>query len=144
MSEFGKLSEEEVERRRLASVESMRRRDREDFDKWYQAECDRMYWARGQCCAGCDHWQSDMARTGRCQAGGIVSGHDVMMSITGGGFSSYTPPPGYPYRPDDHWCSLFKDDFDWSTLDPEYLRSVGAMRNGELRDKPSHPPAQRR
>lgn len=62
-----------------------------------------------------------------------------MMSITGGGFSSYTPPPGYPYRAADHWCSLFKDDFDWSALEPEYLRSVGAMKHGEVRDKPRPP-----
>lgn len=136
---WSKLTAEEVERRRLASVEAMGRREREDFDKWYQAECDRMYWARGQCCAGCDHWYSDGGRTGQCQAGGILSGHDVMMSITGGGFSSYTPPPGYPYRAADHWCSLFKDDFDWSTLEPGYLRSVGAMKHGEVRDKPRPP-----
>ena len=136
---WSNFTPKEIERRRLASVDSMKARDREAFDKWYQEKCDRMYWAQGQCCAGCDHWQSDMGLTGRCRSGGILSGHDVMMSITGGGFSSYTPPPGYPYRDADHWCSLFKDDFDWSSLEPEYLRSVGALKHGELRDKPPPP-----
>lgn len=133
------LTSKEIERRRLASIEAMKRREREAFDIWYQARCDRMYWQKGQCCAGCDHWQSDMGETGQCQAAGILSGHDVMMSITGGGFSSYTPPPGYPYRSADHWCSLFKDDFDWSTLTTEYLRSVGAMNKGKLKNKPLPP-----
>ena len=136
---WSNITAEEVERRRLASVEVVKQRDREDFNKWYQERCDSLYWSRGQCCAGCDHWQSEMGNTGQCQAGGILSGHDVMMSITGGGFSSYTPSPGYPYSTADHWCSLFKDDFDWSTLEPEYLRSVGAMKHGELRNKPRAP-----
>ncbi len=136
---FSNLSTEEIERRRAASVLAMRQRERAEFDKWYQAECDRMYWSQGQCCAGCDHWQSSMGLTGECSAGGVLSGHDVMMSITGGGFSSYTPPSGYPFRPAGHWCSLFKDEFDWSSLEPEYLFSVGAMRGGDLRDKPSRP-----
>lgn len=71
---WSKLTAEEVERRRLASVEAMGRREREDFDRWYQAECDRMYWARGQCCAGCDHWYSDGGEQGNAKRAGCSLG----------------------------------------------------------------------
>lgn len=136
---WSELPASEIERRRLESVAELERRDREDFNKWYQEMCDIEYWKHGQCCAGCDHWHSDAGNTGQCQAGGILSGHDVMMSITGGGFSSYTPPPGYPYRSADHWCSLFKDDFDWSSLPWDYLKKIGAIEHGEIKRKPGPP-----
>lgn len=52
-------------------------------------------------------------------------------------FSSYIPEPGFPFtRMDDH-CGLFKDDFDWSTLDDDYLRKIGAMTGRGMREKPS-------
>lgn len=120
-----KYSPEEMERRRKEGIEIIRAKDAKAFSEWYQKKCDTIYMTNGPCCAGCDHWTSDKNLSGQCQAGGILSGRDVMASITGGGFSSYTPPPDYPYRAAYHHCSLFKDDFDWSTLDAEYLKDIG-------------------
>ena len=129
---------EEIERRRLASIEALRKIEREEFDRWYQEKCDQMYWASGKCCAGCDHWQSDMGNLGYCTAAGIVSGDQVMRSM-GITFCSYTPPPGLPMTEAEFYCGEFRDDFDWSTLDREYLAKIGAIRNGDLRKKPETP-----
>lgn len=126
---------EEIERRRLESVEALRKQEREEWDAWYQEECDRMYWTRGKCCAGCDHWSSEMAMTGNCLAAGIVSGEDVLMSI-GVTFATYMPPPGLPYCNAEFYCAKFEDKFDWSSLDAEYLNRIGATKFGELKNKP--------
>jgi hypothetical protein len=129
------LSPEEIERRRMASVEALRKQDRAEFERWYQEQCDRDYWTRGRCCAGCDHWQSDMGNSGQCTAAGIVSGEDVMRS-QGITFSSYAYPPGFPWTTGDKHCGLFKDEFDWSTLDRDYLERIGALDHGKLKPKP--------
>lgn len=135
MGDWNRFSPAEMERRRLASVEELRRRDRAEFDAWYHQQCDRLYWTLGQCCAGCDHWHSDGVKSGQCAAAGIVSGEDVIRSI-GVTFSSYTPPPGLPYSRADFHCGKFRDDFDWSTLDQDYLERIGAMKSGRLLPKP--------
>lgn len=129
------LPPEEIERRRLASVEAMRRRDREEFAARYQEHCDRTYWTRGQCCAGCDYWQSSGGDIGRCAGAGILSGADVMRSM-GVRWSSYTPEPGFPLTRADQHCGMFRDSFEWVTLDAEYLTRIGAMKGGKLRAKP--------
>jgi hypothetical protein len=126
----------EIERRRQLSIKAIKVREREAWLARYQAKCDREYWTRGQCCAGCDHWASDGGMTGTCDANGMVSGADVMRSI-GAMWSTYTPPPGFPYTASDFHCGKFKDDFDWSTLDASYLQQIGAMRDGQLRPKPT-------
>lgn len=138
MSRFTRFSADEIERRRIASVAGLKARDRSEFDRRYQEACDAEYWGHGQCCAGCDHWRSDMGLSGQCAAAGIVSGEDVMRSI-GAFWSSYTPPPGLPYTRHDFHCGKFSDTFDWSTLDTDYLTRIGAMREGSLRSKPTHP-----
>lgn len=122
---FTKMSPDEIERRRDASVSAMRAKERVEFEARYQEHCDRTYWQNGPCCAGCDHWQSDAGNLGYCTAAGIVSGDQVMRSM-GIQFCSYTPPPGHPLTKADFHCGLFKDDFDWSTLDAEYLKKIGA------------------
>ena len=121
---FTTLPPDEVERRRKQSVAALKQREREDFARWYQEKCDRDYWTRGPCCAGCDHWKSDMGNIGHCTAAGIVSGDQVMRSM-GISFCSYTPPPGFPLTQGDFHCGLFKDEFDWSSLPAEYLRKIG-------------------
>lgn len=136
-----KFSPAEMERRRKESVAALRARERADFDRWYQQRCDEMYWKRGKCCAGCDHWQSGMGNLGHCISAGIVSGDQVMRSM-GVSFCSYTPPPGFPLTEANFYCGMFKDDFDWSTLEPEYLAGIGAMRHGALKEKPTQPIAQ--
>lgn len=137
MREWSTFTAEEIERRRVVSVQAIKEREQADFNRKYQEHCDRLYWTRGQCCAGCDHWQSDMALTGRCAANGIVSGADVLHSM-GVTFSSYTPPPGFPFTGAEHHCGLFKDDFDWSKLGDAYLSRIGAMKDGKIKPKPAH------
>lgn len=137
MANWSKFTTDEIERRRQDSMRALERMDRDAFDAWYQERCDEMYWTRGQCCAGCDHWQSDQGRSGNCSAAGIVSGVDVLRSM-GVTFSSYMPPPGFPFTRDDFHCGLFRDDFDWSTLDDEYLTRIGAMKDGVMKPKPAH------
>ena len=134
---WSNLPPDEIERRRLASVATLKQREREEFDRWYQEQCDRDYWTRGQCCAGCDHWASDMGRIGECKAAGLVSGKEVMASL---GIVSYSAPlpPGFPMTRDDFHCGLFQDNFDWSSLPDRYLERIGAIRNGKLKPKPSH------
>ena len=135
MRGWDRFSPEELERRRIASIDALKQREREAWDREYQETCDRLYWSRGQCCAGCDHWASDGGMTGTCAAAGIVSGEDVLRSY-GITWSTRTPPPGLPYSQADFACGKFRDDFDWSTLDPDYLARIGAMRFGALKAKP--------
>jgi hypothetical protein len=138
VADWSNFTAEEIERRRLASVSALEALGREEFGRWYQEQCDRLYWTRGQCCAGCDHWRSDMGNTGRCAAAGIVSGADVLRS-TGVTWSSYIPPPGLPYSQAIFHCGKFRDEFDWSSLDREYLSWIGALRHGQLKPKPQTP-----
>lgn len=132
-----KFTRGEIERRRKASADELNRRDRADFDARYQEMCDRDYWALGQCCAGCDHWISDAALIGKCKAAGIIPGDDVMRSA-GILFSSLPVSPGFPHTKGHQHCGLFSDEFDWSSLDAEYLNRIGAMEGGTLRAKPKH------
>lgn len=135
---FTNLPPEEIERRRTASVEEMERRDRENFDAWYQEKCDEFYWRNGQCCAGCDFWTSDGGRSGECRAAGLVSGEQVLASV---GIVGWSGPlePGYPLTSSDHWCGLFRDDFDWAGLDSAYLERIGALESGQLKPLPTPP-----
>lgn len=141
MSNWSRFSNDEIERRRASSVDALRAQDREAFDLWYQEQCDRLYWQSGPCCAGCDHWRSDMGNLGECVASGIVSGDQVMASL-GILSCSYTLPPGFPLTRAEFRCGLFKDDFDWSTLDRDYLSRICAIRNGRLKSKPRTPTQQ--
>lgn len=128
---------EELERRRQLSLTAMQAREEEAWQARYQQICDREYWTFGQCCAGCDHWQSDAGLTGNCAAAGIVSGYEVLRSMDVS-FSSYIPKPGFPYTRAEFHCGKFSDAFEWSTLDCDYLERIGAMKNGQLRQKPTH------
>ena len=123
--DFSNLPASEIERRRLASIEAMKEMKRTDFERWYQERCDKHYWSHGRCCAGCDHWSSQAGDIGECMSAPPVSGADVLRSL-GVDWSTYTPPPGQPYTGHDHVCGAFKDDFDWSTLDADYRKRIGA------------------
>lgn len=125
MSLFTSLPASEIERRRLASTKAMEEQKRADFAQWYQERCDRFYWKHGRCCAGCDHWASEAGDIGECTSAPPVSGADVLRSL-GIDWCTYTPPPGQPFTSHDHVCGAFKDDFDWSSLPPEYLNEIGA------------------
>lgn len=127
---------EVAEAKRRQSIEEMRRRDAVEWDRKYQEMCDALYWSKGQCCAGCDHWESHSALWGRCKAAQIVSGADVLRSL-GVTWSSYIPSPGHPYTRAQKHCGLFKDDFDWSTLPIEYLKRIGATDGEKIKEKPT-------
>ena len=132
------LSDAEIERRRQESIAALNCRDRMDFDKWYQKLCDETYWKFGRCCAGCDFWASDMGGVGKCTAGPMVSGQDVIKSM-GMTFCSLDPGPGFISTKMEQHCGKFQDEFDWSALDAKYLEDIGAMRDGKLKAKPTHP-----
>lgn len=122
---FGNLPPDEVERRRLASIEAMSERRRTDFERWYQKRCDEFFWKNGRCCAGCDHWSSEAGDVGECLSAPPVSGVQVLKSM-GITRSSHIPPPGQPFTHRDHVCGAFQDTFDWASLGEEYLASIGA------------------
>lgn len=138
MVDWSKYEAAEIERRRLRSVDALARIEREKFEKWYQEQCDTEYWTFGKCCFGCDHWQSNMGNIGHCVESGIVSGENVMKSL-GVDFCTYTPPPGFPMTKGEFYCGKFKDDFDWSSLELDYLKRIGAFRDGVMRGKPESP-----
>lgn len=125
MARFTRLPPGEVERRRKLSLEAMEVLRREEFERAYQERLDSFYWKHGRCCAGCDHWSSMAGDIGQCHAAPIVSGTDVVRSL-GMTFCSYNPAPDHPYTKRDHVCGTFKDEFDWSTLDADYLKRIGA------------------
>jgi hypothetical protein len=92
----------------------------DDLQEWH----DRFYTEHGPCCAGCDHWQSLNSTAGECRFSKLVSGTErlAMLGIT---YSSLKVGAGHVITPRDHVCAHFKDDFDWSTLTPWYLRKIG-------------------
>lgn len=125
MVQFTALPPEEMERRRLLSIGVLKERSKDDWQRKYQKRCDTFFWKNGPCCAGCDHWASDAGDIGECTSAPPVSGAQVLKSL-GIEWSSYTPPPGQPFTKREHRCGAFQDTFDWSTLDPDYLREIGA------------------
>lgn len=137
MINWSNLPPIEIERRRLESAAAFSDMQREEFNRWYQAECDRLYWSHGQCCAGCDHWESEAGLIGQCKAAGIVPGEDVSRSLDID-FISYVPKPGLPFTRAAFHCGKFRDVFDWSTLDQAYLQAIGALRHNGLKPKPAH------
>jgi hypothetical protein len=130
---FSGLSHEELERRRLASIEALKRRRDEEFERWYQKRCDEFFWRNGRCCAGCDHWNSEQGDVGECLSAPPVSGEQVLKSL-GITWCSYIPPPGQPYTRRDHVCGAFQDTFDWASLGKEYLDAIGARHHLENSD----------
>lgn len=89
-----------------------------------QTLLDRFYWKNGPCCAGCDWWRSVNANSGECLKSKIVPGKE-RMSMLGISRISATIPAGHAITGRDHSCGLFEDKFDWTTLPPHYLRSIG-------------------
>lgn len=133
---WSKFNNEELEQRRLTSVEGLKNIRRDEFQERYQEKCDSLYWNHGKCCAGCDHWLHGVGRFGQCDAAGIMSGKDVLHSLDMRS-CTYEPAPDKPYSQDKYCCGKFEDGFDWSSLPNEYLRSIGALRGGKLRHKPT-------
>lgn len=124
MVKFSRLSDSEIERRRLASVTAYEEQKKTAWQRNYQKRCDTFFWKHGPCCAGCDHWASEMGDIGECMSAPPVSGEQVLRSC-GIDWSSHLPPPGQPFTRREHRCGAFQDTFDWSTLDIDYLRAIG-------------------
>lgn len=89
-----------------------------------QASMDRFYCSNGPCCAGCDWWQSANGRTGLCTKSAPVSGKERTAMLE---MHSCSLPigAGHVFTKRNHKCGDFKDDFDWQSLSPAYLKSIG-------------------
>lgn len=89
-----------------------------------QELADRFYAANGPCCAGCDWWHNGSSIFGECRRSASVSGEQryAMMGIA---CLSLPLEAGHIMTPREHHCGDFKDNFDWSTLSPLYLKRIG-------------------
>lgn len=85
---------------------------------------DSFYTQHGPCCAGCDWWQAANSAAGQCTRSAPVPGAQrfAVLGITG---TSLPMAAGHVMTPREHMCGDFKDEFDWSTLPPLYLRRIG-------------------
>lgn len=89
-----------------------------------QEACDRFYTVNGPCCAGCDWWHGASSVVGDCTRSAPVPGGQrfAMLGITG---TSLSIAAGHVMTPREHKCGEFKDEFEWSSLPPLYLRRIG-------------------
>lgn len=86
---------------------------------------DAFYVKNGPCCSGCDWWESiGTVLAGECKRSAPVSGEE-RVSMLGFEYPSRVLHSGHIITPRDHVCGDFKDDFDWYSLPPSYLRSIG-------------------
>lgn len=90
-----------------------------------QRTLDAFYWSHGPCCAGCDWWAHISSLTGECRRSAPVSAKE-RYGVIGVYGCSIPMEAGHVLTHRDHHCGDFKDDFDWSSLAPHYLRSIGA------------------
>lgn len=93
-------------------------------DSRRQEVVDRFYAGHGPCCAGCDWWHHITNTVGECRKSAPVRG-DQRYAMIGVHVLSTQPSPGHILTPREHHCGDFKDEFDWSTLAPSYLRRIG-------------------
>lgn len=85
---------------------------------------DSFYTQHGPCCAGCDWWSSANSMVGECKRSAPVSGCE-RVAVLGMRFASLVPDAGHILTPREHHCGDFKDDFDWPSLTPLYLKRIG-------------------
>jgi hypothetical protein len=89
-----------------------------------QESIDAFYCANGPCCAGCDWWRSINSVAGECSRSAPMAGDErfAMLGVQG---ASLKPGAGHAMTPRGHLCGEFKDEFDWQSLPPSYLRRIG-------------------
>lgn len=89
-----------------------------------QEAIDAFYHAHGRCCAGCDWWRWLNSLAGECTRSAPVSGEQrfAMLGIHG---ASLRVGAGHVLTRRDHLCGEFRDNFNWSSLPPHYLRRIG-------------------
>jgi hypothetical protein len=91
----------------------------------HQELLDKFYTKHGPCCAGCDWWHHINSLVGECRRSAPVAATERLAMI-GIAWSSLPPAgAGHIMTTREHHCGDFKDDFDWSTLPPWYLRRIG-------------------
>lgn len=98
-----------------------------------QEAIDAFYTKTGPCCAGCDWWAHMNSVAGECRKSAPVPaeqryGMVVMGSLP---WRFIGAEAGHIITNRDHRCGDFKDEFDWSTLPPAYLRRIGRMDTGK-------------
>jgi hypothetical protein len=93
-----------------------------------QEAADRFYVKQGPCCAGCDWWHHSTAVIGECRKSAPVAAAErhgmVVMDWTSWRLAG-EPKAGHILTNREHHCGDFKDEFDWSSLPPHYLRKIG-------------------
>lgn len=94
---------------------------------------DRFYVEHGPCCAGCDWWQHVNSLIGECHKSAPVPAEQrfSMVRIDWHTWRFQEPEAGHILTNREHHCGDFKDDFDWATLPPQYLRRIGRPLDGE-------------
>ena len=92
-----------------------------------QEAIDRFYVDHGPCCAGCDWWAHINSVVGECLKSAPVSSEErfSMVRIDWHTWRFREPAAGHILTNREHRCGDFKDEFDWSTLPPHYLRRIG-------------------
>lgn len=85
---------------------------------------DTFYTQHGPCCAGCDWWGSANSVIGECTRSAPVPGRE-RIAMLGISYTSLPLAAGHVMTPREHRCGDFKDEFDWSSLQPLYLKRIG-------------------
>lgn len=85
---------------------------------------DRFYTEHGPCCAGCDWWRHLNSVVGECRKSAPVDA-DQRFDVLNLSYASLRVEAGHILTRREHHCGDFKDEFDWSTLPPHYLRHIG-------------------
>lgn len=89
-----------------------------------QERLDAFYHERGSCCAGCDWWRSVNSVAGECTRSAPMGG-PARFATLGIHNASLDAGAGHAMTTRDHLCGEFKDEFDWPSLPPHYLRRIG-------------------
>lgn len=102
----------------------VRRYPGESRSQCTQRILDAFYIEHGPCCAGCDWWKGHNSCAGECVKAAPVAGEQraAMLGIT---YSSLPLGAGHLMTLREHHCGDFKDEFDWSSLGPLYLKRIG-------------------
>jgi len=97
-----------------------------DIPDQEQELADRFYAKHGPCCAGCDWWHRVNTLVGQCHKSAPVSGAERYAML---GMRVNRPlEAGHVLTTREHHCGDFKDEFDWQSLSPFYLRKIGMER----------------
>lgn len=103
-----------------------------------QEAVDRFYIQHGPCCAGCDWWAHISSLIGECRKSAPVSAEQRYSMVRMDRISwqlSGEPEAGHILTNREHHCGDFKDEFDWPSLPPAYLRRIGWEQSTPTKEK---------